>query len=236
MTTLELRGVTTGYYPGRPVLVDVSVTVSSGQIVALIGSNGAGKSTTLKAISGLLRPWSGEILLDGVELAGRQPPAILRAGIAQVPEGRRVLPELSVRENLELGGFVRDRAARRAAIEHVFELFPVLRTAADRAASSLSGGEQQMLALGRALMSGPGILLLDEPSMGLAPKLVERIVDHVETLRQEGLGILLVEQNASLALESSTHAYVLEQGRITLSGPSADLSSDTGVRATYLGV
>ncbi|MEA2622483.1 MAG: branched-chain amino acid transport system ATP-binding protein [Chloroflexota bacterium] len=236
MTELRVQELTTGYHAPLEALTGVNLTVRSGQIVALVGPNGAGKTTLLSAISGLLRTWKGSIAIDGREISNRAPSAIVKAGIAQVPEGRGMLPGLTIAENLAMGAYTVDRATTKRSLERVYALFPLLVERAGQAAGTLSGGEQQMLAVGRALMSEPTVLLLDEPSMGLAPLFVERLFDHLTRLREDGLGILLVEQNAQLAFEVSEHAYVLERGRIVLDGPSAECAVDPRVVASYLGV
>jgi len=236
MTQLQISSLTVGYHYPSAAVQDLSLNVESGQIVAFIGPNGAGKSTSLNAISGLLRPWSGTIALDGQILTGRRPAAILKAGVAQVPEGRRILPGLTVAENLAMGAYIVGKQRARVALARVLDLFPDLAKRLTRIGGTLSGGEQQMLAIGRALMSDPKILALDEPSMGLAPQIVERIFEHIVALRGEGLGILLVEQNANIALETSDYAYVIERGRIILEGPSSQCAADPQVQRSYLGV
>jgi branched-chain amino acid transport system ATP-binding protein len=236
MSELIVSGLTTGYHYPVPALVDVNLKVRSAQVVALVGPNGAGKSTTLGAISGLLRPWSGQITLDGQRIDGKSTFAIVKGGIAQVPEGRGILPGLTVAENLAMGGYTMDRTRFKNAMRRAYELFPRLAELSKRSGGTLSGGEQQMLAIARALMSEPRILLLDEPSMGLAPLLVERIFEHVESLREGGLGILLVEQNVQLAFQVSDYAYILERGHIVLEGPSPVCAADLRVQQSYLGV
>lgn len=222
------------------VLHDLSIKVHRGEIVALIGANGAGKSSTLQAVSGLLRPISGRIALAGpagpIDLVGRAPEAIVRAGVIHCPEGRQVFRSLTVQENLMMGAYARrDRAGLPSELARVHELFPILAERAGITAGSLSGGEQMMLAIGRALLSKPVLLLLDEPSLGLAPQYIERIFDVIETLRRGGVTILLIEQNAAMALETADRAYVLEHGRITLSGTGAELAMNDKVRSAYLG-
>jgi len=215
----------------------VSLHVAPGEIVALIGSNGAGKTTLLRAVSGLVRPSAGSIVFDGGQRLDRLPAhAIVRAGVSHVPEGRQVFGNLTVRENLELGAYQRrDRAASRATLERVFELFPVLKERLPQSGSTLSGGEQQMLAIGRALMSNPRLLLLDEPSLGLAPLVVHTIFEAIDEIKGKGTTILLVEQNAHAALGHSDRAYVLETGRIVMEGPSKDLANDPRIKEAYLG-
>ncbi len=232
---LEVRDLVAGYGP-IPVLHSVSLTVGAGETVALLGPNGAGKSTTLRAISGLLRPRRGEILLDGRPIHRLPPHAIARLGLAHVPEGRGILGRLTVRENLELGFFPH---GRREALQHdlarVVEIFPRLGERLDQPAGTLSGGEQQMLAIGRALMSHPRLLLLDEPSMGLAPVLVEAIYAVLPEVAATGAAILLVEQNVPLALTAAARGYVLEAGRVAAAAPADELRRSDAVRRAYLG-
>jgi branched-chain amino acid transport system ATP-binding protein len=231
VSRLEVR------YGGIRALHDLSLKVPRGSIVTLIGANGAGKSTTLRTISGLVAPSSGTIRFDGLEIAGLPAHRIVSAGLAHVPEGRLVFPELSVKENLLMGAYLRrDRKEIAADLEWVGEFFPRLRERIAQQAGTLSGGEQQMLAIGRALMGRPGCLMLDEPSLGIAPLLVETIFERLVALnRERGMTMLLVEQNASLALQVSRYAYVLETGSIHLEGPSAELRDRPEVRAAYLG-
>ena len=232
---LRLEGVYAGY--GRaPVLSDVSVEVGQGDLVCLVGANGAGKSTTLKTISGLVRPSAGRIVFDGREIQGWKPQDILRAGIAHCPEGRRVFPHLTVRENLEMGAYVReDTAAVAADLERVLAHFPVLAERRRQAAGTLSGGEQQMLAIGRALMARPRLILFDEPSLGLAPTVVETTFRIIGEIQKDGTTVFMVEQNAYMALRMATRAYVMETGRITLHGPARALLDDEHVKRAYLG-
>ena len=231
---LEVRDLCVSY-GGMPALKGVSLTVAAGEIVALLGNNGAGKTTTLKTVSGLLVPRAGEVLLDGEPLRGTPPHLIVRKGIAHVPEGRHVFNRLTVRENLEMGAYARSDPRVAADLDRVLALFPRLRERRRQTAGTLSGGEQQMLAIGRALMASPRLLLLDEPSMGLAPLLVEQIFETVQSINRQGTTILLVEQNAALALEVAKRAYVLETGSIVLSGAAADLVRNEDVRRAYLG-
>ncbi len=232
---LEMKNVTVNY-GGIQALRDVSLTVNTGEIVTLIGANGAGKSTTLRTISRLINPRSGQIFYDGKEIGSARPDEVVRRGIAQCPEGRRVLTRFSVLENLELGAYTRaDRAAIRADIERQFSLFPILGERRNQAAGTLSGGEQQMLAIARAVMSRPRLLLLDEPSLGLAPLIVRDIFAVIRDLHAQGVTILLVEQNAHLALQSADRGYVLEAGRVTIAGPASALVNDERVRRAYLG-
>ncbi len=235
MTGLVVRGLTVAY--GRTVAVTgVDLEVRPGQVVSLIGANGAGKTTIMRALSGLLQPRAGEILFDGVDVAGRRAHRIAAAGLRQVPEGRQVFGALTVADNLRLGAYtVRDRAETARRRDAVLARFPRLRERLGQLAGSMSGGEQQMLAFGRALMGAPRLLLMDEPSMGLAPLFVEEIFTAIAHLRREGVTILLVEQNASAALDVADYAYVLETGRIVLQGPAAALANDPAVAAAYLG-
>src|SRR5256712_298701 len=231
---LEIRDLHVSY--GEiPALKGVSLSVATGEIVALLGNNGAGKTTTLKTLSGLLAPRSGEILLEGESVRGMPPHLIVRKGLAHVPEGRRVFNRLTVRENLEMGAYTRSDAAVSADLDRVLSLFPRLGERRAQVAGTLSGGEQQMLAIGRALMGSPRLLLLDEPSMGLAPVLVEQIFETVRSINRQGTTILLVEQNAALALDIAQRAYVLETGAVVLSGSAADLARNQDVRRAYLG-
>jgi len=224
-------------YGDIPALRGVSLTVHPGEVVALIGPNGAGKTTTLRAISGLVPVNSGGIVFNGADITGAPAHAIVRYGITHVPEGRGIFTNLTVRENLELASFVRrrDRAALAAARERVFELFPRLRERLDQPGATLSGGEQQMLAFARALMTGGKLLLLDEPSMGLAPVLVNQIFADIREVKRRGATILLVEQNAWQALSVADRAYVLETGRVVLEGTAADLRASPEVKRAYLG-
>ena len=236
---LEVTGLSAGYGQVE-VLHGLDFTVPKGQVVALIGSNGAGKTTTMRALSGMIRPRAGSIRLNGREIGGLDSHDVARSGLAHSPEGRRVFPTLSVEDNLTLGAFPRltgsrpkgDVAADRA---RAFELFPRLKERRTQLAGTLSGGEQQMLAMGRALMLRPEILLLDEPSMGLAPKLVEEVFRIIRLLKAEQVTMLLVEQFAMAALGVADHAYVLENGRIRFQGPAQQMRNDPAVRAAYLG-
>ena len=232
---LKLEGLASAY--GKiDAVKGIDVEVKRGQIVTLLGANGAGKTTTLKTISGLIRAKAGRVLFEGNDITGMAPHNIARAGVVHVPEGRHVLRGLSVRENLELGAFtVPDAKLRHDRLEVVFAQFPILKTRANSDGSLLSGGEQQMLAIGRALMHGPKILLLDEPSMGLAPKLVLETMRIVKRLNEAGTTILLVEQNARLALKLAHYGYVLESGVIRLEGEASKLSADPSIVQAYLG-
>lgn len=224
------------YYGAVQALRDVSFTVGKGEIVTLIGANGAGKSTILRTLSGILRPSSGRIVHDGKSIAGLPSHRVARLGIAHVPEGRGVFSNMSVRENLEMGAYTRSsRKEIRESFERVFRLFPRLSERVNQIAGTLSGGEQQMLAIGRGLVQRPDLLLLDEPSMGLSPRLVGEIFRMIEEINNGGTTILLVEQNASMALAVADRAYVLETGEIVFEGKASDLQEDPKVRAAYLG-
>ena len=224
------------YYGAIHALKGISVDVTEGEIVTLIGANGAGKSTILRTISGLLRPKSGTILFEGKNLAVMAAQDIVKLGLSQVPEGRRVFANMTVLENLELGAYTRsDKAGIAADLDKIFKRFPRLLERKAQLAGTLSGGEQQMLAMGRALMSRPRLLLLDEPSMGLAPLLVKEIFSIIKEINQTGTTILLVEQNAHMALSMAHRAYVLETGRITLTGQAAELAQSEEIRKAYLG-
>ena len=235
MTSLLVEGLRVSY--GRTeALRGIDLTVPAGQVVCLIGANGAGKTTTMRALSGLVRPRAGRVLLDRTDITGQRPHRIAAAGLLQVPEGRQVFAELTVAENLAVGAWlVSDRAMIRRRQDAVLTRFPRLRERLDQFAGSMSGGEQQMLALGRALMGAPKLLLLDEPSMGLAPLFVEEIFAIIADLKREGITILLVEQNASAALDVADYAYVLETGRIVTHGPADIVAGDPAVVAAYLG-
>ena len=224
------------FYGAIHAIKGASLEVNEGEIVTLIGANGAGKSTILRTISGLLKPKTGSIQFEGQEIAGMPAHEIVKTGISQVPEGRRIFAEMSVLENLELGAFTRkDKDGIKADMELVFERFPRLKERIGQLAGTLSGGEQQMLAMGRALMSRPRLLLLDEPSMGLAPLLIKEIFAIIQDINKTGTTVLLVEQNANMALSIAHRAYVLETGRITLSGDAKELAASDEVRKAYLG-
>ncbi len=232
---LSLNGVVT-YYGNIQALRGISLEVKEGEMVALIGSNGAGKTTTLRTISGLLATHSGEIRFRGEAIHSIPPFEIIRRGIAHCPEGRRVWPDMTVFENLRMGAYLRkDLLEVKNDLEKMYDLFPILKDRRNQIAGSLSGGEQQMLAIARALMSKPKLLLLDEPSLGLAPIVVERVAETITSLNQAGTTILLVEQNANLALTISSRAYVLQVGRIILSGNAKDLLENEEVQKVYLG-
>ncbi|MFZ0852596.1 MAG: ABC transporter ATP-binding protein [Hyphomicrobiaceae bacterium] len=232
---LEIEGLACCY--GKVVAVrDLSIAVGQGELVSLIGANGAGKTTTLKAISGLLAPTAGRIRFLGQDITRKSAKRILGLGIAHCPEGRRIFPYMSVRENLEMGCYLRsDKAAIAADMDKLFDRFPILHERAEQAAGTLSGGEQQMLAISRALMSRPKLALFDEPSLGLAPNLVERTFEIIKEIRRQGTTVVMVEQNAFAALELSDRAYVLEQGRVALTGTGADLLDNPHVKSAYLG-
>lgn len=233
---LFLENIFSGY-DGALVLRGVSLEVRAGEIVAMIGANGAGKSTTLRTISGLVPASSGTITFDGHPIIGLTPDRIVALGLVHVPEGRRVFPELTIEENLRVAAYlVRDRATIRRTLGEVYDRFPHLGERRLQDAGTLSGGEQQMLAFGRAMMSRPKLLMLDEPSLGLAPRLVEDVMRAVEMFRDAGVTVLLVEQNANLALRLATRGYVMETGVIAMQGTGAELLADEHVRASYLGV
>ena len=235
MATLEVENVHT-YYGNIEALKGVSLHVDEGEIVTLIGANGAGKTTTLNTISGLLKPREGRVILNGLDITELPPHAVVARGISQVPEGRRIFSRLTVMENLEMGAFLRkDGDGMERDRQRVFELFPRLAERQRQVGGTLSGGEQQMLAIGRALMARPSILLLDEPSMGLAPLLVQEIFRIIEEINREGTTILLVEQNAHLALSVASRAYVLQGGRVVLQGPCDEVRGDAEVQRAYLG-
>ncbi len=232
---LTLDGVSVAY-GAVEVLHGVSLRVDEGEMVCLLGANGAGKSTTVRTISGLLRPTAGSITFLGERLDGRPAHAVLTHGIAQCPEGRRIFPEMTVRENLEMGAYIRGgEGARADDLERAFHHFPRLKEREAQLGGTLSGGEQQMLAIARALMSGPKLLLLDEPSLGLAPTMVATVFRVIREIRRQGVTVLMVEQNASLALQMADRAYVMESGRIALGGRARDLLHNEDIRRAYLG-
>ncbi len=233
---LELKGVC-ACYGDIQALWDVDLTIRQGEIVTLVGANGAGKSTTLMAVCGVVPLRRGEILLDGKPLHGLKPDSIVRLGISQVPEGRLIFPELTVMENLELGAYLRrDKAEIKRDLAYVFNLFPILAGRHSQAGGTLSGGEQQMLAISRALMARPRLLLLDEPSLGLAPIIIKQIFDIIRKVNEEGTTVFLVEQNAHQALKVADRGYVMETGRITLQDDGEKLLANEKVRKAYLGV
>lgn len=233
---LEIRDLTVQY--GRIVaLRDISLTLNDREVVALIGNNGAGKTTTLRSISGMLRPVSGTITFNGKSLIGLRAHKIVEEGIIHVPEGRRIFTKMTVRENLLMGAYtVRNRTTINQTLEEVVELFPILKERINQFGGTLSGGEQQMLAVARAMMAKPKLLLLDEPSLGLAPQVVDKIADTIISISNTGIPILLVEQNANVALEISNRAYVIETGNIVMTAASSELLADDTVRRTYLGI
>ena len=235
MPLLEIENMHS-YYGHIEALRGISLTVDEGEVVTLIGSNGAGKTTTLRSIHGILPPKQGRIIFAGEEIQGVPAHELISRGIAQSPEGRRIFFRMTVLENLEMGAYHRnDASGIREDMDRVFALFPRLKERTKQEAGTMSGGEQQMLAIGRALMSRPRLLLLDEPSMGLAPVLVERIFEIIREINKQGTTILLVEQNANIALEIATRGYVLETGTIVNSAPAAELREDPAVREAYLG-
>ncbi|MBI5634620.1 MAG: ABC transporter ATP-binding protein [Nitrospirae bacterium] len=230
---LRLANIHAGYGPIK-ALKGIDIEINRGEIVSLIGSNGAGKSTCLMTISGILKSVSGSIMLGDTDIAGLPPHRIVQRGISQVPEGRRIFPKLTILENLQMGAFL-GRGDFTTSLERIYKLFPILHERKKQSGGTLSGGEQQMLAIGRALMSNPDILLLDEPSLGLAPIMVSKIFKTIQEISSEGITILLVEQNARAALKLSHRGYVLENGCITLSGSSSDLLDNKKVQQAYLG-
>ena len=233
---LEVRGLNAGY--GEvPILRDVSMSVGAGEVVTLVGSNGAGKSTLLNTICGIIRPWSGSVQLEGENITGLNSEAIVARGITQVPEGRRLFPQMTVKENLLMGAYRRkDRAGIQKDLEWMYTLFPILKEREHQRAGSLSGGEQQMCAIARGLMARPKILVLDELSLGLAPIIVDILVDVMHKVHQEGTTIFLVEQDVVTAFDLATSGYVLENGRVVLSGPTAELKANPHVKKAYLGL
>ena len=232
---LELRNVNT-FYGNIQALRDVNIRINEGEIVTLIGANGAGKSTTLMTICGGTPPRSGEVLFRGHPIHTLRPNKIVALGISQVPEGRLIFPDLTVQENLDLGAFLRnDKENIKKDLDYIFDLFPILAQRRAQTGGTLSGGEQQMLAMGRALMSHPNTILMDEPSMGLSPKLVKEIFAIIRKLHDQGITVLLVEQNANMALSIADRAYVLETGRITMEGDAKELMDNEQVRKAYLG-
>ncbi len=232
---LELRNVHT-FYGKIEALKGINLKVNKGEIVCLIGANGAGKTTTLLTISGIVKPKEGDVIFDGKTINNYSPDKIVKLGIVHVPEGRRIFPELTVEENLILGAYIqKDKQKIKENLEKVFTLFPILKERFKQLGGTMSGGEQQMLAIARGLMSEPKILLLDEPSLGLAPKIVERIFDIITEINSQGTPILLVEQNANMALQISTRGYVIETGKIILEGSSKELLNNDEVKKAYLG-
>jgi branched-chain amino acid transport system ATP-binding protein len=232
---LEVENLVAGY-GGADVLRGIDLRVQAGEIVAVLGANGVGKTTLNRALSGLIRPRAGAIRFLGEEITGAKPSAIVSAGLIHVPEGRRIFPNMSVRDNLILGSYRRGKPAREANLERMFSLFPRLRERTTQAAGTLSGGEQQMLAIGRGLMGEPKLLILDEPSLGLSPLLVEEMFSLIATIAAEGLAVMLVEQNVVQSLELAARAYVLENGRIVVAGAAADIAADPALKHAYLGL
>ncbi len=234
---LKLAGINTFYGPIE-ALKDINIEVKQGESVCLIGSNGAGKSTALMTISGILKPSSGSIQFEGKTINGIPPHRIVKMGISQAPEGRRIFPKLTVKENLEMGAYIKftvQSSKFKVQLDKIYELFPVLKERHKQLGGTLSGGEQQMLAIGRALMSSPKLLLLDEPSLGLAPIIVSKIFKTIKEVNREGVTVLLVEQNAHAALKLSNRGYVLENGRVVMQGKGEELLNNEDVRKAYLG-
>jgi branched-chain amino acid transport system ATP-binding protein len=232
---LAVSGLHTGY-GATEILRGIDLDVAAGEIVAVLGSNGAGKSTLNRAMSGVLRPWSGAIRFNGTPIERAKPSAIVAHGLIHVPEGRRIFPNMSVRENLDLGCYARARPRRAQNRERVFGIFPRLAERQSQSAGTLSGGEQQMLAIGRGLMAEPKLLILDEPSLGLSPKLVEELFTLIKSINSQGIALLLVEQNVVQSLEVAQRAYVLDNGLIELQGSAADVRSDPNLKRAYLGM
>jgi branched-chain amino acid transport system ATP-binding protein len=232
---LDVKGLHAGYGPFA-VLHGIDLALSAGEIVAVLGANGAGKTTLNRALSGLIRPTAGSIRFDGADIAAAPPDTIVRAGLIQVPEGRKVFPNLSVRENLLLGAYLRGRSARPRNLARVLDIFPRLGERLSQLAGSMSGGEQQMLAIGRGLMAEPRLLILDEPSLGLSPILTEELFALIARLNEEGLAILLVEQNVVQSLAIAGRAYVIEHGQVAVQGDAAALAADPRLKAAYLGL
>ena len=234
-TLLAVQGLSAGYGPVK-VLAGLDLSVGAGEIVVVLGANGSGKTTTLRALSGMI-PAKGKVLFEGADVSGRKPEDLVRLGVAHVPQGRGTFPELTVHENLRVGGFTRPASEVAADVDRWFEVFPRLKERVDQTAGSMSGGEQQMLAIARALMSRPKLLLLDEPSLGLAPLVTRDVFDRISAVNDElGTTVLVVEQNANLALEIANRGYVLETGTIVAAGTAEELRSDDVVRRAYLGV
>jgi len=235
VTELRVQGLRAGY--GKvPILAGVDLRIAGGEVVAVVGPNGSGKSTLLKTICGLIRPYSGEILFDGRDLAGWPSYRIARAGISYVPEGGRLFPNMTVRENLLMGAFATPENLKTSLLEEIYALFPILAERGRQFAATLSGGEKQMLAISRGLVACPKVLMLDEPSLGIAPKLVEEIYERLQALKRKGLTVLLVEQNTYFALELADRAYVLENGRIVLEGSGQEVAANPEIKRHFLGL
>jgi len=232
---LEVRGLTAGFGAG-PVLFGVDLDVYAGELLALIGANGAGKSTLLGVLSGLVPPTYGRVVFGGRSITGKRPERVVKAGMAHVPQGRRLFGTMTVQQNLRLGAYLRRDAEVRQDLDRVVEYFPALRDKLDRLAGNLSGGEQQMVAIGRGMMARPKLLMIDEPSLGLAPKVVESVVEVCKAINRDGVSVLLVEQDVVLALEAADRGYVLENGRVVLTGKASELERDPAIRKAYLGV
>jgi branched-chain amino acid transport system ATP-binding protein len=232
---LEVRGLTAGFGAG-PVLFGVDLDFYAGELLALIGANGAGKSTLLGVLSGLVPPTDGRVVFDGRPITGERPERVVKAGMAHVPQGRRLFGTMTVQQNLRLGAYLRRDAEVRQDLDRVVEYFPALRDKLDRLAGNLSGGEQQMVAIGRGMMARPKLLMIDEPSLGLAPKVVESVVEVCKAINRDGVSVLLVEQDVVLALEAADRGYVLENGRVVLTGTASELERDPAIRKAYLGV
>ena len=232
---LEVRNVHVSY-GDAPAVWNASLTIDAGQIVSVVGPNGAGKSTLINSIAGLLRPASGQVLVQGTDISALPAHRVCEHGVALVPEGRRLFTPMSVLDNLELGAYRMTRQQVEESLEEVFTLFPILRERQHQVSGSMSGGQQQMVAIGRALMARPRLLLMDEPSLGLSPAVVDDMFRIIRTINERGVAVLLVEQNVHKALELAHHAYVIEQGRIATSGPSSDLLHDPKIKEAYLGV
>ena len=235
MSMITVKNLSAGYGFVN-VLRDISLDITSGEIVAVLGSNGVGKTTLNNTLSGLIKPKSGEVLFEGKPIVGVSPETIVDLGMIHVPEGRKLFPNLSVRDNLELGSYRRGKSDRAANLEDVLDTFPKLRDRINQIAGTLSGGEQQMVAIGRGLMSNPKLLILDEPSLGLSPLLVEQMFDLIKRINQKGLTILLVEQNVIQSLAIADRAYVIEEGAIAISGNAADLQDNSELKKSYLGL
>ncbi len=232
---LSVQALSSGY--GKvPILEQVSLHIDAGEVVAVIGPNGAGKSTLLKTICGLLKPWSGSVVFAGQNLAGSPPHAVARCGLSYVPEGGRLFPNMTVRENLMMGAYAKRENLKSGVLEELFGIFPILAKRSRQYARTLSGGEKQMLAIARGLVSRPKLLMLDEPSLGIAPKLVDEIYERLHALKSKGLTVLLVEQNTTYALELAERGYVLENGRVALEGKGGELAANPHVKTAYLGL